>query len=343
MNSKVKVSIIVPVYNGPEKALRNCIESAIRQTMKEIEIILVDDGSSDGSGAICDEYAAEDNRIKVIHKKNGGLSAARNRGYEAAIGKWITFVDSDDWIEATTCQETYSVGEEQGVDIVLFGTIQEFENYKNPFKYHFHNGEKFVGDDCRKLQTEILDFTGNIATAWAKLIRKSVLEENEIEHNAELRQGSEGIEFNIRLFEHIKSAYFTDKVYYHYVYNPNSISAKHNEKNHLYVIRCFEKIREEIDNSDNGIALQSRFYNRFAYVLVSAAISGYFSPNNKLSYKEKKDSFSRYMSLDLPANTICKYDPKCVDTKRRIVLRLIRMKFYLPILVLSTIRHIQKH
>ena len=96
--AEVKVSIIVPVYNISENILRQCIESTITQTLKEIEIILVDDGSTNNSGLICDEYAKKDNRVKVIHKRNGGLSAARNTGYEKATGRWITFLDSDDWL-----------------------------------------------------------------------------------------------------------------------------------------------------------------------------------------------------------------------------------------------------
>ena len=130
-----KVSIIIPVYNIPEQNLRKCIESVINQTLEEIEIILVDDGSTDSSGIICDEYATIDNRVKVIHKLNCGLSAARNTGFENAKGEWITFLDSDDWIEPHTCEETYKLGIENDVDIVIFSTIQEFGKFKKIFKY----------------------------------------------------------------------------------------------------------------------------------------------------------------------------------------------------------------
>ena len=94
----MKISIIVPIYNV-EKYIRKCIESIINQTYRNIEIILVDDGSPDNCGKICDEYAKKDSRVKVIHKKNGGLSDARNKGTEVATGEYIMYVDSDDyWI-----------------------------------------------------------------------------------------------------------------------------------------------------------------------------------------------------------------------------------------------------
>ena len=96
--SEPKISVIVPVYKV-EPYLRKCLDSIVGQTYQNLEIILVDDGSPDGCGAICDEYAAQDKRVRVIHKANGGVSSARNAGLTAATGEWIGWVDSDDWIE----------------------------------------------------------------------------------------------------------------------------------------------------------------------------------------------------------------------------------------------------
>ena len=99
------VSIVVPIYKVPEKFLRQCIESCVNQTLKEIEIILVDDGSPDDCGKICDEYAAKDERIKVIHKENGGLVSARNAGQSVVNGEWFTFLDGDDWLSIDMCEK----------------------------------------------------------------------------------------------------------------------------------------------------------------------------------------------------------------------------------------------
>lgn len=97
------VSVVVPVYNVASY-LEQCLDSVVNQTYKNLEIILVDDGSTDGSGAICDRYAEKDSRIQVIHKENGGLSSARNVGLERITGEWALFVDSDDWIELNTLE-----------------------------------------------------------------------------------------------------------------------------------------------------------------------------------------------------------------------------------------------
>ena len=120
MNNTALITIIVPVYNV-EKYLSRCINSLINQTYQNLEIILVDDGSPDNSGHICDEYAAKDSRIKVIHKVNGGLSDARNVALDETNGDYVLFVDSDDWIEKSTCEQLLRIAAEQSVEVVCFG------------------------------------------------------------------------------------------------------------------------------------------------------------------------------------------------------------------------------
>src|SRR5665647_2657921 len=100
------ISIIVPIYKV-ENYIRNCVDSILNQTYKNLEVILVDDGSTDNCGNICDEYSLKDNRIKTIHKKNGGLSSARNAGLDVAKGEYIGFIDSDDWIEKDMYESLY--------------------------------------------------------------------------------------------------------------------------------------------------------------------------------------------------------------------------------------------
>ena len=119
------VSIIIPIYNVKEKYLRKCIESAIDQTLKEIEIILIDDGSQDKCGEICDEYADKDGRIKVIHKENGGVSSARNRGLEQAVGEYIMFVDADDYMELDATRTCVGFREKYSADFLCFGYYQD--------------------------------------------------------------------------------------------------------------------------------------------------------------------------------------------------------------------------
>lgn len=115
-----KISIIIPVYNA-EKFLHRCIESILTQTFSDFELLLIDDGSKDSSGFICDEYAKKDSRIWVIHQRNAGVSAARNIGLDKAQGEWITFCDADDWTEKGWLETTYKIFSQNDIDIIRFG------------------------------------------------------------------------------------------------------------------------------------------------------------------------------------------------------------------------------
>ena len=124
----IKVTVVIPVYNV-ESYLHDCINSILRQTFKNFEVLLIDDGSTDQSGNICDELAFNDNRIRVFHKKNGGVSSARNLGLKEANGEWICFVDSDDWIEDYTLEYIIR-GDHNNVDFVQFGFKLVNENHE---------------------------------------------------------------------------------------------------------------------------------------------------------------------------------------------------------------------
>ncbi|MBO4894987.1 MAG: glycosyltransferase [Clostridia bacterium] len=171
-NSK-KISIIIPVYKV-EKYLQRCLDSVISQTYKNLEIILVDDGSPDNCGRICDEYAEKDDRIRVIHQENGGLSAARNAGLDIAIGDYIGFVDSDDYVARDMYEKLYNVLIENDADeaICNYEFIDEFENelkYYSPIKDEVLSGAEAI----IKLNYE---YHWYYLVAWNKLYKKSVFE-----------------------------------------------------------------------------------------------------------------------------------------------------------------------
>lgn len=136
--SQAKISVIVPVYNV-DRFLDRCLISITGQTFKDLEIILVDDGSPDNSPQMCEEWAKKDNRIRVIHKENGGLGFARNSGMEIATGEFIAFVDSDDYIEFDMYEKLYQEAEESDSDIVYSG-----------FNYIASNGQKTVFTENEK-------------------------------------------------------------------------------------------------------------------------------------------------------------------------------------------------
>lgn len=325
-----KVSIIVPIYKVPEIFLRQCIESLINQTLNEIEIILVDDGSPDECGKICDEYASKDNRINVIHKKNGGLAAARNTGQDAATGETLMFLDGDDYLELNCCEKAYNSLIDNNVELVMFN---QYTNYPNSqlVLHSFSDGigsRLFDENGCRKLQQRVLDFNGRIAAAFMKLIKLDYLREFNIRHVDELKQGAEGFVFNIQLFENLHSAYYLDEPLLHYIYNGQSISHTSSEKNNYLILECMNWIDEFIKHSRNPRDLHSDVLNRMLYIICTTAITGYFNPYNIQSHQEKVKGFEKFMAHPLCVEAICRASRIGVNNQRKMILLLIKFKMY---------------
>lgn len=166
------ISVIVPVYNVAAY-LNRCVESIIHQTYTDLEIILVDDGSPDKSGEMCDEWAKKDSRIKVVHKENGGLSDARNAGIEAATGDYIGFVDSDDWIEPDMFQDLLDAIQRENVELAVTGIKRTYGNgFDRP---QFIADAPFVISGDKIIQAYLLQGTFSTA-AWDKLYLKSLFD-----------------------------------------------------------------------------------------------------------------------------------------------------------------------
>lgn len=327
----MKISIVVPIYKVPQEMLKKCIEQCIKQTYKNIEIILVDDESPDDCGKICDEYAKNDLRIKVIHQKNKGLSGARNSGVLNSTGDWIMFIDGDDYITVDACQILMDSLIDNDLDVICFGYKRDNKNSIVDCELTELEEKIYCDGECKYLQEKVLDFTSHFSTAYCKLIKRNYIFENEIFHNEKLRQGAEGIEFNIRLFEKAKKVMILKKYLYYYRYNEESISNKHDEKNHYFVLSCFDTIKEFAEKSDNKEILLQALYNRMLYVIVTTAVSGYFSKENDEKYKIKKEKFYTYLKEEIIIETLEKSNLKTIDFKRKIIIILIKCKMFLLI------------
>ena len=166
------ISVIVPVYKV-EPYLRRCVDSILRQSYVNLEIILVDDGSPDGCGGICDAYAAQDSRVRVIHQENGGLAAARNAGIDVARGRYLGFVDSDDWIETSMYAELYRAIQENNADMSLcdFGLISE-NGKALPQSPNLHR--ETVGR--KEILRRLAEYDVRLVVAWNKLYKKSLFD-----------------------------------------------------------------------------------------------------------------------------------------------------------------------
>ena len=170
------VSIIIPIYNV-EKYLRKCIDSALKQTYRDIELVLVDDGSTDSCSQICNDYVSLDSRVKVIHQENGGLSFARNNGFKMARGEYVYFLDSDDYIAKNAIKELYDEAKEKNLDVVLFDgfVIDEDEKRDEANRYYIRKGRYDNVCDGKTLFAEMVSNSDYRSAVQFLYIRKACL------------------------------------------------------------------------------------------------------------------------------------------------------------------------
>ena len=268
MINNPKVSVIVPVYNV-EKYLERCLDSLINQTLKDIEIIAVNDGSTDNSLEILNKYAEKDTRIKVINKKNEGVSVARNIGIDESEGEYLTFVDSDDWIDKEMLYDMYKYANNTSVDIVMCTYIREFRNHSKIKRLDIDcEYKQYVGTELenlhRKLVGPIKQEIGNpeyldaLSIPVAKLYKVDLLKKNNLKFiDINIIGTGEDSLFNIHVFKYVNNCILINKDYYHYwkendysittIYKPN---LKDQWKN------LFKYIREFLDENN----LKEEFY-----------------------------------------------------------------------------------
>lgn len=231
-----KISVIVPVYKV-EPYLRKCLDSIVGQTYQNLEIILVDDGSPDGCGPICDEYAARDGRIKVIHKKNGGVSSARNAGLDAAAGDWIAWVDPDDWIEKDMFQYLWEGALRRRADAAVCG--MRMTGARSPLVSAYREERVF---DRPQALGELLGNKSIAPSCCNKLTRRTLWEGLRF---SDLRIGEDLLTMG-RLLDRADTVVCLPEVKYNYLARPESALTGASLEGRLDCWRAAMKLYEEL-------------------------------------------------------------------------------------------------
>ena len=252
-NEDCLISIIVPIYNV-EKYLEKCIESILHQTYEKFELILVDDGSPDSCGKICDDYSKNDRRIKVIHKKNGGLSDARNAGIEIAKGEYIGFIDSDDYISPDMYKELLDGCLKNQADIAMCGRYIVSEGYE-VLK------EEFIIDGLEKYSSKtaigkLLLWDSCDSAAWDKLYKKSLFEG--IQYPIGVM--SEDYDVTSRLFAKANRIIHVGKALYYYVQRNGSITKQRFNRNRFETIYQVYNLASFVNSSYPELKDNARYF-----------------------------------------------------------------------------------
>lgn len=256
-------SIIIPVYNV-EKYLNKCVDSVLNQTFTDFEVILVDDGSPDNCPAICDSYAEKDNRVKVIHKQNGGLINARKSGLEAASGGYIGFVDSDDWIEPEMYELFAQMIEKYSPDMVLsdfyFDNEKELVNSEQLFEQEFYDKSALKEKLYPKMLFSGIYYKFGVnPCCWSKVYKKELLKKNLPLVDGRIKMGEDAA-FTYPCLLDAKSVATIKKPSYHYILNPESMTKSYDENLKEIIFLPYERIKEKCREVEIDLGNQPDYY-----------------------------------------------------------------------------------
>ena len=287
-----KISIIVPVYKA-EKHIHKCVNSILAQDYDNIEILLVNDGSPDQSGQICDEYAKTEKKIKVIHKANGGVSSARNEGLDNATGEFVAFVDSDDWLEQDALSNLYNAYKAMGSDYIVAS----------------YNDIRKDGKECVVLENDTYSGDGVVEnlyriylktfTPWAKLYKKSLINENHIKFK-DIPYGEDTV-FNLEYIGYCRNISMISVVVYNYNrVTENSAMSKSYSDIDIYRKMIFNEAKKIIDKHNKSDL--DKVLSDFANVSLRGIINHLILLTDDIELQMKKiadayEYFEKYLNI----------------------------------------------
>ncbi|MGD6776285.1 glycosyltransferase family 2 protein [Sutcliffiella horikoshii] len=312
------VSIVVPIYNV-ERYINRCVDSLLSQTYSNLEIILVNDESPDNCPEICEEYSKIDNRVKVIHKKNGGLSDARNAGMEIANGDYIIFIDSDDYVEQNMVEKALNAAESSNSEVVIWSFFADYvDENENLLKSIIsdHKPGVFSRDDFKDLKIE-KKLIGNLGYAWNKMYNRHFLNENNFKFTKGLSL-VEDIVFNSSVLSICKKIVFIGDPLVHYMQRPRETLGNKFYENYFQIkqngIRAVESLLKAWGQEDKVISsiVASLGFGALKTTIRSLSVEGNFSDTQKRKFLNKlfqepevKEMIKGLNSLSFKDKVIC--------------------------------------
>lgn len=325
----ILVSIIIPVYNV-EKYIRECLDSVIHQTYTNLEILLVDDGSTDDSLAICREYERYDTRITVYHKSNEGLGLTRNYGLAKVTGKYVTFLDSDDYLELDAVHNMVDIAEKESADLVIAG-FKKVTNEKKILYTEKYRNETFLGgqvkDDLlpRMIGSKPEKKDSIFRMACGKLYLVSRIIENHIVFPSERIVMSEDLAFQIELLPVLEKAVVIPKDIYCYRQNPSSITTRYNKNKFGRLMLMYQYVLDKIKEKElpGGSELRAQ---KMLFVHLLGALKQENPSASGKGQSECIKSISDILENEIVQGVVKTYPTNKLDAKQRIFVFLVRYR-----------------
>ena len=321
--NEIKISVIMPVYRV-EDYVGRAIESMQKQTLQEFEFLIVDDGSPDRSGEICDAYAREDERIRVFHRENQGAPAARNTAMEMARGKYLYFLDSDDWAEPQMLEEMYELAEMHQAELVVAGFYIDTYYGENEYRTdHFVPEDAVYGtkEEFRRNSYRLFD-NNMLYTPWNKLYLREYLEEHQLRFPKTMW---DDFPFNLSVIDQVERVAVTSRQYYHF------IRARAESETAAYRAEMYEKREEEhgwlldlyrrwnVKTPETAEFIARRYIERFI-----GCVENLTNPSCRMSYKEKRREVKKMLENKRVAKSLQLARPR--SSYMKVMLIPVRMK-----------------
>lgn len=287
MNNPI-LSVVVPVYKT-EQYICECVESILGQTFADFELVLVDDGSPDNCGMICDVYAQKDTRVRVIHQENGGASKARNRGIEACTGKYIAFIDSDDVVEKKFFEKAIESIETSGADMYISGLCMETWEQGKIVSSHMYTITEQHEYSIRELLENLNVSYPQICICGpcCKLYRATIIETYNLKFCESLEHGEDTF-FNLDFFEKSKNVLFSNEVFYHYRRtNKDSLFSKFHRDTYEVHQKVYGKMRELMDKVGCERCAKDRF-DGLCFAMLLGGIHEYFRFSEETTKEQRR-------------------------------------------------------
>ncbi|MEI3611398.1 glycosyltransferase [Pseudogracilibacillus sp. SO30301A] len=327
-----KVSIIVPIYNA-ENYLSNCLESLVNQTYKNIEIILINDGSIDSSLSICQQFSNVDKRITLLSIDNSGVSTARNLGIKQATGDYITFVDSDDWIELNTIEFTIEKAVETNADIIVWSYFKNYANQERALSLIPGGNQTFTAKKEILYLKSIYQFYGqkkfgdtvSAGTTWCKLYKSNLIKENNIKFKKELTR-SQDVIFCLEAFSKANLIKYYDEHLYHYRINNSSTCS-----GTRYIedtLTPFNSLLNEMEKFSKQFTEKEKFDDvinaRAVQIILWHLDHKYFHKDYKANIFKRKREIIKFINLEPYKSALRNVDLNLLPKKERTVTKLFR-------------------
>lgn len=341
----IKLSIIVPVYKT-ERYVHKCIDSIRCQTLQSIEIILVDDGSPDECPKICDEYADLDSRIKVIHKANAGLGFARNSGLELAEGEFVTFVDSDDWVDSRTYSHIVGMAEADNLD-ALFFKYDRFTSNETLRGTVSNHTQIYENEDLRTVKMDMIASEPGCridrkyeCSACTAIYRKEVIDINNLAFHSEREVLSEDMIFNLDFLSASKRVGINDSILYHYRINPGSITRTSSKEKVAKNLDFCHYVQTNLQLwSLSGADVETR-YSRLFIGYMRASLCNFLLSGK--DFREKRKAFQYVSELPEWKMLLTNYPWHSLPVFQRECFRACSKRYFLYMLALCYMKKIIK-